>query len=55
MESGTSASRVVLIAAARYLAAHCPTARAELQTYRIALRLARGEKLFEEDPIDQEH
>src|SRR5262245_19985512 len=54
-ESGTTAARSLLIAAARYLAAHCPTARAELQTYRIALRLARGEKLFEEDPDDQEH
>ena len=55
VESGTSAGRGVLIAAARYLAAHCPTARAELQTYRIALRLARGEKLFEEEINPQEH
>ena len=46
-ESGTTATQAVLVAAARYLAAHCPTARAELQTYRIALRLARGERLFE--------
>jgi hypothetical protein len=38
----------VLIAAARYLAAHSPTVRAEGQTYHIARRLHRGEKLFEE-------
>lgn len=38
----------VLIAAARYLAAHAPTMRAQGQTFNIAQRLARGEKLFEE-------
>ncbi len=48
-ENGSATRQAVLVAAARYLAAHCPTARAELQTYRIALRLARGEKLFEEE------
>lgn len=37
----------VLIAAARYLAAHSPTVRAQGQTYEIARRLHRGEKLFE--------
>lgn len=37
----------VLIASARYLAAHAPTMRAQGQTYQIAWRLARGEKLFE--------
>lgn len=37
-----------LIAAARYLAAHAPTMRAQGQTYRIAQRLHRGERLFEE-------
>lgn len=36
-----------LIAAARYLAAHAPTVRAQGQTYQIASRLHRGEKLFE--------
>ena len=45
----TLAGRQALIAAARYLAAHCPTSRAELQTYRIAQRLASGERLFDED------
>ena len=37
-----------LIAAARYLAAHSPTVRATEQTFRIAQRLHRGEKLHEE-------
>jgi hypothetical protein len=37
----------VLVAAARYLAAHSPTVRAQGQTYQIAQRLHRGEKLFE--------
>jgi hypothetical protein len=40
----------VLVAAARYLAAHSPTVRAQGQTFRIAQRLHRGERLFEEDP-----
>jgi nitrite reductase/ring-hydroxylating ferredoxin subunit len=37
----------VLTAAARYLAAHAPTVRAQGQTYGIARRLHRGERLFE--------
>jgi hypothetical protein len=37
----------VLVAATRYLAAHAPTMRAQGQTYQIAQRLARGERLFE--------
>ena len=41
-------ARTVLIAAARYLAAHAPTVRAEGQTYEIALRLHRGERLYDE-------
>ena len=45
---GTSAGAHVLVAAARYLAAHGPTVRAEGQTFRIAQRLHRGERLFEE-------
>jgi hypothetical protein len=36
-----------LVAAARYLAAHAPTSRAQGQTFQIAWRLHRGEKLFE--------
>ena len=39
----------ILIAAARYLAAHAPTQRAQLQTARIALRLDRGDSLYEEE------
>jgi nitrite reductase/ring-hydroxylating ferredoxin subunit len=45
---GTDAAAHVLIATARYLAAHAPTARAQAQTYRIALRLNRGEQVFDE-------
>jgi nitrite reductase/ring-hydroxylating ferredoxin subunit len=44
---GTPEAAHVLIAAARYLAAHAPTPRAQGQTYQIALRLHRGDKLFE--------
>ena len=46
---GTEEARLPLIAAARYLAAHAPTDRAQRQTYEIARRLNRGEKLYEED------
>jgi nitrite reductase/ring-hydroxylating ferredoxin subunit len=46
---GTPAGTHALVAAARYLAAHSPTVRAEGQTYHIARRLHRGEKLFEEE------
>lgn len=44
---GTPEATHVLIAAARYLAAHAPTMRAQGQTFNIAQRLARGERLFE--------
>jgi nitrite reductase/ring-hydroxylating ferredoxin subunit len=46
---GTEAGTHALIAAARYLAAHSPTVRAQGQTYEIAQRLHRGERLFEEE------
>ena len=36
-----------LVAATRYLAAHAPTVRAQGQTFQIAVRLHRGEELFE--------
>lgn len=42
----------ILVAVARYLAAHAPTQRARLQTARIALRLHRGESLYEEAAVD---
>jgi nitrite reductase/ring-hydroxylating ferredoxin subunit len=38
----------MLVAAARYLAAHSPTMRSQGQTYDIARRLSRGEILYEE-------
>lgn len=38
----------VLVAVARYLAAHAPTSRAMLQTARTAMRLARGEAVYED-------
>lgn len=38
----------ILVAATRYLAAHAPTMRAQSQTFRIAQRLHRGERLYEE-------
>jgi hypothetical protein len=40
----------ILVAVARFLAAHAPTQRAQLQTAEIALRLHRGESLYEEVP-----
>jgi nitrite reductase/ring-hydroxylating ferredoxin subunit len=48
---GTDEARLPLIAAARYLAAHGPTARAQRQTYEIARRLHRGERIYEDDPL----
>jgi hypothetical protein len=46
---GTEAGTHVLVAAVRYLAAHAPTVRAQGQTFEIARRLHRGERLFEEE------
>lgn len=45
---GTPEGVHVLVAAARYLAAHAPTMRAQGQTYQFAVRLNRGERLYEE-------
>lgn len=45
---GTEAGNHALIGAARYLAAHAPTVRAQGQTYQIARRLYHGERVFEE-------
>ena len=44
----TDASRHILIAVSRYLAAHSPTERAALQTADIARRLMRGGELHQE-------
>ena len=38
----------ILIAAARYLAAHCPTSRARHQTAQVACRLMRGGEVHED-------
>ena len=46
---GTPRADHVFIAATRYLAAHSPTDRARQQTARIALRLHRGDALYEEE------
>jgi nitrite reductase/ring-hydroxylating ferredoxin subunit len=45
---GRTGDPIFLVAAARYLAAHAPTVRAQGQTFHIARRLHRGEKLYEE-------
>jgi nitrite reductase/ring-hydroxylating ferredoxin subunit len=45
----TDAGRHILIAVARYLAAHSPTERAALQTADIARRLMRGGELHQEE------
>jgi hypothetical protein len=44
---GTESGRHVMIGLSRFLAAHSPTPRAEGQTYQIALRLQRGEELYQ--------
>ncbi len=47
LRDGAAGAVHFLLAAARYLAAHSPTVRAQGQTYQIAYRLHRGENLFE--------
>lgn len=49
-QGGTEGEHI-LVAEARVLAAHCPTQRARLQTAQIALRLHRGENLYEDEPM----
>jgi nitrite reductase/ring-hydroxylating ferredoxin subunit len=50
-EWGDSAEgHAILIALARYLAAHCPTERARYQTATIARRLQRGGRVYEDEP-----
>ena len=48
---GTGDEALPLIAAARYLAAHAPTTRSQRQTYDIARRLHRGERLYDEAAV----
>ena len=45
---GTDGATLPLLAAARYLAAHATTTRSQRQTFDIARRLHRGERLYEE-------
>jgi hypothetical protein len=42
---GQPEGKHILVAVARFLAAHSPTQRAQLQTAEVALRLHRGESL----------
>jgi nitrite reductase/ring-hydroxylating ferredoxin subunit len=51
----TEEGRHILIAVARYLAAHSPTERAELQTADIAERLMRGGELHQDTHDDRKH
>jgi hypothetical protein len=50
--AGSEEGRLLLVGAARFLAAHTPTRRELPQVVRIATRLRRGEALFEEETVD---
>jgi hypothetical protein len=43
----------VLLAVARYLAAHAPTRRTQLQTARVARRLSRGQEIHSGEAADE--
>ncbi len=45
----TPEGRRILVAVARWLAAHSPTPRAQFQTADVARRLARGQNVYEEE------
>jgi nitrite reductase/ring-hydroxylating ferredoxin subunit len=45
---GADDADLLLVAAARYLAAHATTTRSQRQTFEIARRLSRGERLYED-------
>ncbi len=49
--NGTEEAGLPLLAAARYLAAHASTARSQRQTYEIARRLHRGERIYEDEEL----
>jgi hypothetical protein len=51
----TAAGRHILIAVARYLAAHSPTERAPLQTAMVAHRLSLGEAIHESQDEEVAH
>jgi nitrite reductase/ring-hydroxylating ferredoxin subunit len=48
--ASTDDASLPLIATARYLAAHATTTRSQRQTFEIARRLHRGERLYEDEP-----
>jgi nitrite reductase/ring-hydroxylating ferredoxin subunit len=48
---GTEEAGLPLLAGARYLAAHASTARSQRQTFEIARRLHRGERIYEDDEL----
>lgn len=48
--AGSDDESLPLVAAAGYLAAHATTTRSQYQTFEIARRLHRGEKLYEDEP-----
>jgi nitrite reductase/ring-hydroxylating ferredoxin subunit len=50
--AGSEEARHILIALARYSAAHAPTQRSQLQTAEIALKLHRGTALHEDEGED---
>lgn len=45
----TPEGRRILVAVARWLAAHAPTPRAQLQTAEVARRLARGQSVYQDE------
>jgi hypothetical protein len=47
-KNNSTTRALLLVAAARYLAAHSPTMRSQGHTYQIATQLYHGEHLFEE-------
>ena len=49
--TGSSDAGLPLLAAAGYLAAHATTTRSQRQTFEIALRLHRGEKLYRDEDV----
>ena len=51
---GEECGRHVLVAVARFLAAHSPTERSQIQTASIARRLHHGGKIYEDDPAAAE-
>jgi nitrite reductase/ring-hydroxylating ferredoxin subunit len=48
---GSDDAALPLVAAARYLAAHATTTRSQRQTFEIARRLHRGERLYEDPEL----